>query len=776
MLSKAQHNQKSPQHVVSTGSRPRTASDPSGSHNPSGAKPGSHPGANKGSGSLKQLKGPMPAANQEGPQSPSFNDPTGSHRTNQGAHSSPFSYAAAVANRSKAPYFDSIECEQYKALATKARASPRILSIQLQKPSASEQGPEKAPDQSEWGELIFKACGIDPKDIKGIDFQAGGILNCEIKLTESSDLSKYAGRSGKFHNFNFNILGPAESEVTISFKGVPLSVPDVEIIHLLKAYGYKPSKEGVLHSPIPVTSLDLEVSCSVQESTTRTIRATPPTSKRLRAYYFWAGMQESDLPRRVTVDHKGRGPRQCPHCLKSSIDPFPCPFNGKGSACKKHNPTKRTSLAQYNKILKEQDGYQSLKHLMLSSPAESEHEEDTFEAQVEPEEEVVPAMAHSSLTGCWADEPSTLCPEMVRVDLEHQVETLTKKLADAENMLTAGRSRRRFPQVDKDALENSRALSLSRKHCVTRIRELLTEEETHSWSKNTESLIAMLSSTTKLSDFSLSPEGVLTVTEGRDPFAELHKDVQFIPERSRDKAYARVQEVIKGAMANIKVRMLHLEHNKVRSCSRGRESDSHEEVKSSKIHKATPLSPSDKGSDIESWPALPPPGAKVASQEVTQTLGGGQDPPTSKDPTGFHNPQKDPPVLMGPETQPQPGPTGSLGPQRDPLAPKGPEIHPQSNTHREDPKPGGPPQGPKEPKEPHDPMRAPEHPEKDGAHKGGPQKGVKEDPPESGHQGPINKWLNQSQKPPGTNLKAPQPRSQRSATKGDTKVIPKAKQ
>ena len=80
MLSKAQHNQKSPQHVVSTGSRPRTTSDPSGSHKPSGANPGGHLGASKGPGSLKQLKGPMPAANQEGPQSPSFNDPTGSHR------------------------------------------------------------------------------------------------------------------------------------------------------------------------------------------------------------------------------------------------------------------------------------------------------------------------------------------------------------------------------------------------------------------------------------------------------------------------------------------------------------------------------------------------------------------------------------------------------------------------------------------------------------------------------------------------------------------------
>ena len=99
------------------------------------------------------------------------------------------------------------------------------MSIPLQKPPASEQGPEKPPDQAQWGELIFKACGIDPKDIKGIDFQAGGTLNCKIKLTEGSDLAKYAGKSGKFHNFNYNTLGPAESEVTISFKGVPCPSP-----------------------------------------------------------------------------------------------------------------------------------------------------------------------------------------------------------------------------------------------------------------------------------------------------------------------------------------------------------------------------------------------------------------------------------------------------------------------------------------------------------------------------------------------------------------------
>ena len=114
------------------------------------------------------------------------------------------------------------------------------------------------------------------------------------------------------------------------------------------------------------TSLDHEVSCKASESTTRSIRATPPTSRRLRAYYFWTGLQEADKPRRVSVEHKGRGPRQCPHCLKTSFDTFPCSFNAKGSACKKHG-AKRTSLAQYNKVLREQDGYQSLRQLMLSS-------------------------------------------------------------------------------------------------------------------------------------------------------------------------------------------------------------------------------------------------------------------------------------------------------------------------------------------------------------------------------------------------------------------------
>ena len=79
---------------------------------------------------------------------------------------------------------------------------------------------------------------------------------------------------------------------------------------------------------------------------------------------------------------------------------------------------------------------------------EDDHEDGPSAAQLElGEEEEAPTTeedsAHQPLLGSWAEEPSSLCPETVREDLEHQVVTLTKKLADAEMAasLAAGRSR-----------------------------------------------------------------------------------------------------------------------------------------------------------------------------------------------------------------------------------------------------------------------------------------------------------------------------------------------
>ena len=733
MLGPTQHNLESSSHVGSPpNNSPRGAPRPPGSNNSPGASPrgqgraGQGPVANKNHRANSQLKRPLVA-------------------TNQGAPKSPFSYAAAAASRSMAPFISSSECEQYRALAKKARDSPRVLSIKLQRPPAAGQGPESPPDQAEWGDLIFNACGVDPKDIQGIDFEAGGQLNCEVKLAKGSDLAKYAGKTGLFKDYNFSTSGPAESEVTITFKGIALSVPDIEIIHLLKSYGYKPSDSGVQHTPVPVTSSNPEVGCKAEESTTRTIKAVLPTSKRLRAYYFWAGIQESDLPRRVTVDHKGRGPRQCAHCLRGPMDPFPCSFNGKSSACRRHNPSGRTSLAQYNKLLREQDGYSSLKSLMLTSSSAAETEPEVDEEDSDPEE----GTTHPVQSGNWATEPRTFSPEKDQEDLECQVLSLTKKLADSEKSAKEAtnrcrKQRQQISQVNKEAAENRHALSLSRDHCISRLRQLLPDEENPSWSNNTECLISMLASTTKTNNFTLSQDGVLSVKDGKSPWADLYKDISSITEKNQAKALKRVNEVIEGAQVKIKERMQHLANNKARSVSRGRVTDSDDEVKSSKFQKSNPPSPTLKVPEKDGWPALPHPGGRVALLDTVQSSSGPRVPEVRKEPPETQEPQKVQVDLEGRVDQVEPGP--------QPEAPK-PEGLPRSSEERKEP------------------PRAPEPPEDQAPHGRAP-KGSKKDPLQPSQ--PVTNWLLQNSK--ASNLKGPLPRPPRSSGKGDAKITPKAQQ
>ena len=251
----------------------------------------------------------------------------------------------------------------------------------------------------------------------------------------------------------------------------------------------------------------------------------------------------------------------------------------------------------------------------------------------------------------WADEPSSLDPQPakeplekqvpVEEPLEQQVAILTKKLTEAENaaIKAAHKARQQISRAETEAKESKRSLSLNRRHCVTKIRELITVDEPQSWTKNTEHLIALLATTVKLSEFTMSSEGKLTVKEGSDPFADLLRDIQAVPDKHKDKASARAQEVINGVMERTKTRMLQQVCNKPRSASRSREPDSEEELPSSKVPKPSPLSPPHLGEGSEGWPALPTPGAKVALQEATQAPGGKTATPPRKESPGTSSPR-----------------------------------------------------------------------------------------------------------------------------------------
>ena len=432
------------------------------------------------------------------------------------------------------------------------------------------------------------------------------------------------------------------------------------------------------------------------------------------------------------MEHKGRGARQCPHCLKTAFETFPCPFNAKGSACKRHG-AKRTSLAQYNKILREQDGYQTLRQLMFSSPAlddqELEQESDLPPAQLEMEEEEEEASTPrtpeevSSLllqVGSWAEEPSSLVPQLVKEPLEQQVASLTKQLSEAKDAATleAARARQKLAQVELESKESKRALSLTRRRFVTETREIISQDDSQTWDSNTERLIDQLASTIKLSDFFINSEGKLEVKEGHDPFADLWRDIKAFPPQQKEKARARAKEIIAGVMKKAKTRMLQQEGNRSRSASRCREPDSEEEQSSSKAQKPSPSSPPHRavgvekgegnkeeqssskaqkpspcspphpvvgeaeGEGKEGWPALPSPGGKVGPQVPIQTLGSQKTTSPPKDPMG----------PKGPGAQPQPS-TGANSPLKDSSASKGPENQPQLTPSQEAHKAEGPKSG-----------------------------------------------------------------------------------
>ena len=74
------------------------------------------------------------------------------------------------------------------------------------------------------------------------------------------------------------------------------------------------------------------------------------------------GPLPKDPMRRIVVEHAGQIGRQCGHCLRNSADrENPCSYNGKTSACRKHNFEGRLTLSWYFAQLRNEDNYVSLK-------------------------------------------------------------------------------------------------------------------------------------------------------------------------------------------------------------------------------------------------------------------------------------------------------------------------------------------------------------------------------------------------------------------------------
>ena len=138
-------------------------------------------------------------------------------------------------------------------------------------------------------------------------------------------------------------------------------MPNEELLHLCEHYGELVDEE--------VSRQNIKLGNDAQHTirnSTRSVQVCLHQGKFLKNFYWLAGPNQGERGRRVTVLHNNQ-PSQCSHCLKysppsgHSLGPSQyCKGGGNGKICKALN-TDRTSMNDYIKSLKDEDGYTSLR-------------------------------------------------------------------------------------------------------------------------------------------------------------------------------------------------------------------------------------------------------------------------------------------------------------------------------------------------------------------------------------------------------------------------------
>ena len=220
---------------------------------------------------------------------------------------------------------------------------------------------------SQFGEFLFDVLKVNPDSCLGIDLSTGRYDTRELQLKTGTDISAITSPTTphmfKGHEITATLLSSQVTRVT--FKQVPLSVPDEEILHLCCHYG------ELLNGEVHRESVTIGgANRYTLTSSTRWVEVKLFPGKTFHNYYWLGGPLPGDVGRRVTVLHPNQ-PRQCGWCFKyppssSSTPPTlnVCRGGGDGKTCKSQN-TPRAKMSSYIEYLKS-EGYISLRDQYLA--------------------------------------------------------------------------------------------------------------------------------------------------------------------------------------------------------------------------------------------------------------------------------------------------------------------------------------------------------------------------------------------------------------------------
>ena len=180
---------------------------------------------------------------------------------------------------------------------TSSSTSNIILQIRLFKLITPEKKPLNISD-SQLGEFLFESLKIPIAQCLALDFLTGRYDLREILVRSDTDLTIVLTYDSLFtfkdHKISISIISNQSTRVT--FKEVPLSVPNDELLYLSSLHGV--IKDGIVHN----TTVRLGGKTRVtMPSSNRWIEVRLTPSKPLRNYYWMTGPGQGEARRRVTV-------------------------------------------------------------------------------------------------------------------------------------------------------------------------------------------------------------------------------------------------------------------------------------------------------------------------------------------------------------------------------------------------------------------------------------------------------------------------------------------
>ena len=130
--------------------------------------------------------------------------------------------------------------KNYVLLVDKAKKERNILEIKFSKlPNSTAEGPRRQYiDIETIGEYVSDEMGLKPSDMKELDLSTGTSETKQILLNPHVDPDRFPGGGfpDTYNSFQVSVAKQTHSKTRVTFRNVPVEVPDEEILHLCSFY------------------------------------------------------------------------------------------------------------------------------------------------------------------------------------------------------------------------------------------------------------------------------------------------------------------------------------------------------------------------------------------------------------------------------------------------------------------------------------------------------------------------------------------------------------